>query len=287
MDSTGALVTKLPPENAHVGLNRGSWNMRYDPPRLIALRTTPKMNPHIWEEPRFQGQDTRPVTHWGTAEAEVGPIAAPGTYTLRLTVNGQTYTQPLEVILPPNSPATPTEIQSSVRTQLRVRDAISNVADMANQIEWMRKMLEDDLKAQASNADLVTKMNGIDKKLETVENILISPWNRLSDDKYYVHSYALYLNLIWFNGEIGTGAGDVAGAGDYGMTETALGLWQGYAQELTAAQSAYKTLMDRDVPAYNQSIAGSVQPLPTTGAPPAPARRGRGFGGPDNPGDPD
>jgi hypothetical protein len=88
----------------------------------------------------------------------------------------------------------------------------------------------------------------------------------------------LYLNLIWLNGELGGGAGDVAGSGDYGPTETANTLLFNLERELAAVQGEYKTVMEKDVPAYNSSIAASgLDPLKTTGAPPAPARTGAGF----------
>ena len=32
-----------------------------------------------------------------------------------------------------------------------------------------------------------------------------------SDDKYFRQAYRIYMNLIWLNGEVGPGAGDVAG----------------------------------------------------------------------------
>ena len=108
-DEKGDLVRKMPPINAHVGLNRFNWDMHYEPPRLVALRTTPPENPHIWEEPRFQNQDTRPITHWGLAQAEDGPIAGPGKYTVKVTANGQTYTQPFEVRRNPDSHGTESE----------------------------------------------------------------------------------------------------------------------------------------------------------------------------------
>jgi len=42
----------------------------------------------------------------------------------------------------------------------------------------------------------------------------------------------------------------------------------------------YKSLIDKEVAAYNKSIAGSgVAPLPTTGAPQAPIRAGGRGGG--------
>ena len=60
------------------GLNRVKWDLRYESPRVVALRTVAPDNPHIWEEPRFRDADSRPITHWGSKPAEVGPIVAPG-----------------------------------------------------------------------------------------------------------------------------------------------------------------------------------------------------------------
>jgi hypothetical protein len=73
----------------------------------------------------------------------------------------------------------------------------------------------------------------------------------------------------------------VAGSGDYPPTETAYGLVLGLEKQLQAVQAQYKTLLDKDVDAYNKSITGSgLKPLPTTGAPPAPiVQGGRGGGG--------
>ena len=78
-----------PPVTGHAGLNRVSWDLHYEPPRLVALRTTPPENPHIWEEPRFQGQETRadhPLGH--RSRPKSGRSPAPGKYTLKMTVDG-------------------------------------------------------------------------------------------------------------------------------------------------------------------------------------------------------
>ena len=87
------------------------------------------------------------------------------------------------------------------------------------------------------------------------------------------------MNLIWLDGEIGNGAGDVAGNGDYGPTETDTALVLDLERQLEAVKTQYKSVMDKDVPAYNQTVGASgVAPLKTTGAPPAPVRAGRGGG---------
>src|SRR3954451_2340686 len=142
VDAEGKIVRELR-STPHAGLNRLTWDLRHEPPRLIAMRTTPPENPHIWEEPRFRGQDTRQVPHWGLEPAQVGPIVVPGKYTVKLTVAGQSFSQPIEILKDPKIATSVADLDLSVRLQLRLRDYISAAADMVNAIEVMRKHLED------------------------------------------------------------------------------------------------------------------------------------------------
>ena len=249
LDSAGGLVARLLPDNLQPGLNRIDWDLRYQAPRLVALRTTPSENPHIWEEPRFQGAQTRPVAHKGIEAAEFGPIAAPGQYTVRLLVDGKAYTQPLEIALPPASHGTDADIQSSVRLQLKVRDDISAVSDMTNQIERLRKQIED----QRQPNPAVDALRQLDGKLQDVEFQLISHSDALSDEKYDSEAARLYLNFLWLNGSLGTGTGKYSGGADYAPTETAIGLVHDLEYQLRAVQEQYRKLMDVDVPAYNRA----------------------------------
>jgi len=280
LDDKGKLVRKLPDTAGRAGWNRATWDLHYDPPRYVALRTTPPEDPHIWEETRFQGQDTRPITHWGVSQGGGGPLAGPGKFTLKMTVDGQSYTQPIDILRMPNAHGTDADLQASARLQLKVRDDISAVSDMTNQLEWMRRQVEDESKTVAGKANLLKAIDDIDRRMQDVEYKLITRAEALSDDKYYVTQYQLYLNLIWLGQEIGGGGGDVAGSADYGPTETAQQLVLDLERQLTAVQTQYKSLMDKDVAAYNQTIAGSgLKPLQTTGAPPAPIRTGGRGGG--------
>ena len=267
LDSNGALVRKLAPTSAQAGLNRVSWDLRHPPPRLVELRTTPPENPHIWEEPRFQNAQTRPIVHKGIEQAQLGPIAAPGQYAVRLTVDRKTYTQALEILRPPDSHGTDADLQSSVRLQLRLRDDISAVSDMTNQIERMRRQLEDLHKpgsAPTGRDALLQAMDEIDRKLQAVEYQLISRSDALSDEKYYVEAAKLYLNFLWLSGVMGTGTGKYAGSADYGQTETALGLLFGLEKQLQTVQAEYRKLMQDDVAAYNRSVAAAgIAPLST------------------------
>ena len=83
-----------------------------------------------------------------------------------------------------------------------------------------------------------------------------------SDDKWYVESYKVYQNLIWLNGVVNSGAGDVAGGADERPTDAAVGVLDGLNKELNAATAAYRMTMDRDVPAFNRTASGlGLRPL--------------------------
>jgi photosystem II stability/assembly factor-like uncharacterized protein len=260
LDRDGKVVRELR-SPAREGLNRAAWDLRYEPPRLVQLRTTPPENPHIWEEPRFRGRDTRPVTHWGLEPAQVGPIVAPGKYTVKLTVEGQSFTQPLEILRDPRVSTSAADLDLSVRLQLRLRDDISAAADMVNSIEVMRKQLEDLQKAyrdDASKAALVKQMADMDKRLFDVESKLLEPAQMTSDDKYFQQAYRVYMNLIWLNGEVGPGAGDVAGGADFPPTDTSVAVIETIEKDLNDARTDYKRLMEQDVPAFNRAVAGAA-----------------------------
>lgn len=245
-DASGALVATLRPDAMLPGLNRIDWDLRWEPPLPIALRATPPENPHIWEEPRFRGAQTRPVAHKGIEQAQFGPIAAPGRYTVELHVDDKIYTQPLDIALPPASHGSEADVQASVRLQLKLRDDINSVAAMTNRIEVLRKQIEDQRKVSAPPA-----LDAIDRKLQDVEFQLISHSDALSDEKYDSEGARLYLNFLWLNLSLGSGTGKYAGGADYAPTETAVSMARDLETQLRAVQAQYKKLMDSDVPAYN------------------------------------
>ena len=82
-----------------------------------------------------------------------------------------------------------------------------------------------------------------------------------SDDKYFQQAYRVYMNLIWLNGEVGPGAGDVLGGADFPPTDTSVNVMETIEKDLNAAKTDYKNLMDRDVPAFNRSVGGAMTPL--------------------------
>jgi hypothetical protein len=139
---------------------------------------------------------------------------------------------------------------------------------MVNRIEWMRKQIENleaMYAADPHQAEMLKSVKDTDQKMQDVEYTLLSKDLVASDDKYYVSAYKVYFNLLWLNGEVGQGAGDVAGAGDYGPTDTSMALLKQIEEDMTRGEASYKELMATTVPAFNRVLAskGGI-PLATT-----------------------
>jgi hypothetical protein len=280
LDASGAVIRTMT-GGGRAGTNRAGWDLRYDGPRLIALRTTPPENPHIWDEPRFKGQDSRPITHWGMSPNQPGPMVAPGKYTVKLIVDGQTFTQTVEVLrdtkMDPKASGSNADLEASVKMQLRIRDDISKTSDMVNQIEWMRRQLDDvarALRTQKEKAETLKSVEAMDQKMLAVEYKLLNKALMTSDDKYFIEAYTVYFNLLWLNGEVGPGAGDVAGGMDFGPTETSRMLLDMIEKDLATATAEYRNLMDKEVPGFNRAMGEhGITPLSAT-IPPVAAVQG-------------
>ena len=252
LDAQNAVVRTLNPA-AQAGLNRVRWDLRYEGPHQVVLRATPPENAHLFEEPRFRGKHTRPVTHWGLEDAAAGPWANPGKYTVRLTADGRAFSSPLEILKDPKIPGSDADLAASLKLQLRIREDVTESADMINQIEIVRRELEEvqrGLQAGKNQDRALKDVAAVMDKLVAVEDRLLEPAARLSDDKYYQQAYRVYMNLLWLAGEVGPGAGDVAGGFDFKPTDTSVAVLETIEKDLADARVAYRAVMDNDVPAY-------------------------------------
>lgn len=258
LDAGGGVIRTLA-ARGRAGMNRVAWDMRHDGPRQVALRTTPPDNPRIWEEARFKGKDTRPIDHWGIQSPQrVGPLAVPGKYTVRLMAGGQSQTQAFEVLKDPSLASSDADLAASTAMQVRIRDDMNAAVDMINRIEVMRKQVEDQLAANAGKDGLVKPLRELDQKLLSVELRLLSRTDLHSDDKWYVERYRVYMNLVWLSGEVGTGAGDVAGGAEFRPTDASVAVLETIEQELAATKAAFAAVVEKDVPAFNKTMAGKL-----------------------------
>jgi photosystem II stability/assembly factor-like uncharacterized protein len=248
------------------GLNRVTWDLRYDGAKQIELRTTPPDNPRIWDEQRFKDKTIRPITHWGIQGPQrSGPLVMPGAYSVRVTAGGQSASRPLSVMRDPWIPTPEADMAASTTTQLRIRDDINTTVDIVNRIETMRKQIEDALKKPQDGT--TEALQALDQKMLEVELRLVSRTEIHSDDKWYVEPYKVYLNLVWLLGEVGTGASDVAGGAEFRPTDAELITLAEQEKELATAKAMFEELLKKSVPEFNRLMAGKVAPISDGSAP--------------------
>ncbi|HVD90724.1 MAG TPA: hypothetical protein VNC21_00525 [Vicinamibacterales bacterium] len=260
LDAGGKAIRSLM-VSAKAGLNGINWDLLMDPPKLVELLTTPPDNPHIWEEERFKDVQIRRITHWGITPSTGVPMAAPGKYQVRFTVDGAAHTQPFEVIKDPAIATSVEDLQTSTAAQMRIRDDITQTSEMVNKMEVWRRQIENQMKANASKPAMAKALADLDKKIWDVESKLVSRSEIHSDDKYFPEAYKVYMNLIWLSGGVGQGASDEAGSIDYKPTDTQMQVLDVIEKDLASAKGAYDKLMSADLPTFNKSMSGKLKEI--------------------------
>jgi len=133
LDQKGEVVRKLKGENA-AGLNRVHWDLRHEPGTEIRLRTSPIYAPWL----RVGPEGWRPAPDGG----RLSILAAPGTYTVKISAGGRELSQPLAVRKDPNSGGSEAEIAEQTRMLFELRRDLESAAGMVNRIELVRSQIE-------------------------------------------------------------------------------------------------------------------------------------------------
>ncbi len=253
LDEEGQKVNTLR-GTKNVGINRVLWNLRHYPARRTKLRTKPPGNPTVVEEKRFMKtwiqEGWYPALSWGTSGGFRGFLVAPGTYTIKLSVDGEEYTQKLVVKKDPHSEGTEEDIREQVRMQTEIRADLNTVSDMISQIEWMRRQiydLKDILKEDKDSAEVLTAIDKFDQKLRSVEDELFQPIIAEGDTKSFRYPHKLYFKLSLL-------AGDVSNNVDFAPNKQQREVHAVLKERLTKQQARYNELLKTDLPAFNNLL---------------------------------
>ncbi|MGC2499357.1 MAG: hypothetical protein WA374_16535 [Acidobacteriaceae bacterium] len=258
-DKDGHLVQNLH-ATGHPGVNRVWWDLRYETPVAVALRTTPPGNPHIWSEKRFAGHLTRPIFYYGVSRGNNSPLVAPGTYTVKLTVDGHEQSQPVIVVKDPNTPATLEDAMVSSALSYKIYQDTDRSAQLINQIEWSRKQLEDTrrvLVAKGAEKNLLDATDALNRKYLDQEDQLMHPTIAEGDEKSFRGPLGLYLKFIWLQAEVGSGEADVSGNSDWPPTDPEKQVFAELDTQLHNVDAAVKHIDDADLATYNALLGKS------------------------------
>ncbi len=162
LDAGGKLVRTLRGTNT-AGLNRLAWDLRDEPSAEVRLLTSPLYADHIVAGPAGR---TAP----GTPRLSI--LMPPGTYTVKLTVDGSSQSQPLEVRKDPNSGGTDAEITEQVRMVAAIKAQLNEGAVAVARVEAVRLQVQQ-VQRLANDAEVTRLARALDAKIVDVEMNLV------------------------------------------------------------------------------------------------------------------
>ena len=161
-DAKGQVVRSFTAPRAP-GLNRVYWNLRDNPSKGVVLRTSPLYAPQV----RLNADGTR-----DSGGGRMTILQPPGSYTVKLSVGGRDYTQPLEVRKDPHSAGTEADIEAQHRMLLDVRRDLDAAVDAVNSAELVRSQVYNLMKI-VDDTELKQAADELDKKISAVEGNLV------------------------------------------------------------------------------------------------------------------
>ncbi len=134
---------------ATAGMHRFLWDMHYAPVPGIKPEYPIAAIPH------------------NTAPQPTSPWVMPGQYTVVLTVNGKSYSQPLTIKMDPRVKTTNADLAQQSKLSQQMYEDLLMVVPASDQVDAVRKQLAE-LKKAASQGDLTTPINDLDQKLQAL-----------------------------------------------------------------------------------------------------------------------
>src|SRR5499425_2185349 len=122
-----------PPCEVKAGINSIWWNLESERSTEMKLQTSPLYAPDV----KLGPEGWRPAPDG----ERISLLAAPGTYTVTLTVGAQKSSEKLTVLKDPHSTGNEKDIQTQTQFLTGLRDEMNSLATSVNQIESIRAQL--------------------------------------------------------------------------------------------------------------------------------------------------
>ena len=228
LDRQGQVITQIsstpaddkePRAPAEAGMNRYVWDLRYPPARRVPGDMT--SNHRI-----------------------TGITAPPGTYQVRLSVEGETLSQTFDVRIDPRLSASQQDLDQQFDLLIQVRDKVSETHDAINKIRSVRLQVSEwtsRAKGHPAAQTVSQAADGLGGKLSDIEDVLIQTRARAVGDT---------LNLpVGLNSKLAALSFVISG-NDGVPTLQAHDLLEALSERIDVQIGRLEEVIDRDVPEF-------------------------------------
>lgn len=165
-----ALTSRLRPPD-------GSADDEEDEERKPDLMAAPGVQRAAWDL-RWEGATKIKNAKIDLGDPAAGPLALPGTYTLKLNVDGKTVTAPLVVKPDPRANVPQADLDAQLAFALEIRDTISRLTAQVNRLRAIRDQLRAQgaaLAGQPRAGDIVALSASLASRIDALEAEIHNP----------------------------------------------------------------------------------------------------------------
>jgi peptidoglycan/xylan/chitin deacetylase (PgdA/CDA1 family)/uncharacterized caspase-like protein/photosystem II stability/assembly factor-like uncharacterized protein len=220
----------------------------------------------VWDL-RYEGATKIKGAKVDSGDPAEGPLALPGTCTARLTVDGRTFTTPVEILPDPRVTVSRADLEQQLAFALALREDLTRLSGTVHQLRSVR----DQVKARRGSmgggpevAPLADAADALVARCDALEEKLHNPKAEVSYDILARPGGAkLYSRLVPLYSAVNDGDGRPT----QGMRE----VYAELKKELDALRAEWQAILETDVPALNAKAAdllptGSCCPAGLAGA---------------------
>ena len=217
------------------GTNRVNWDIRYDDPPAFS---------HSWEINANPG---------ATPASPQGPLALPGVYTIKLTVDGKSYTQTVTVRDDPRSPATAAALRAEHALDLKRLQGLTESWEGYQQANALREGVAADTGA-GMPAEVATTARALAARIDSVAGTLGGPGG-------FFFRRSTTPNFVGVNGALVRQLNQ-ADQGDGMPTPAEVANYNSACSDLGKAVTTWRSITTKDVVALNALLSkNNLKPL--------------------------
>lgn len=213
------------------GINRVWWDLRGKEGKSITMRTLPTAGEWVGLDKNRtrNAYITNPIRNF---------LVPPGKYGVSMVAGDQKFTSSLNIVKDPSSEGSVADIQAQTEMLTKLQADYNTIADMVNQIEWVRRQvydLRDVLSSKAKYKNLAKSAGKLDSTLQAVEGKLVQLkyTGTGQDDVRYPDMLAGKLGYLF----------NAVSTGDFPPTDSHKEVYTVLKGRLTESQAEYEKVM--------------------------------------------
>ena len=187
--------------------------------------------------------------------ALLGPVVAPGTYQVQMSVGNETFVQHMHVLPDPRLDVTQEQLEAQHALLLRIRDKLSETHEGINRIRSLRQQVEEWARrgSGTAGAERIAEAAGaLKERLSAIEGELTQVRARAQIDRL---KYPVKLN-----GKLAGLAANVASA-DEAPTQQAYAVHEHVAGQVDSHLDRLQEVVDRELPLFTNLLEELEVPL--------------------------